>query len=252
MSPSSVVFNSSVQADSQDLDLADRVLPGFKQQSASDSEPKVASILAESESNISFASLLTPLSFTEVPGTPGILPISSVLPISHHITQLATTHANDEVPTRGTPSAIGALRLHRDSLILYATPLQNRKLNSNPPQMLCLDTIKGLEVDKFVEEREQEDVQLALAATCAQHNMCLLEHKLTSAWVKESEALGNLYQFRMQEAQCRLEDANIDVRLIRCDIFKNSVPLHNGHKRRQTSSSLHNSIIASHSASPDV
>lgn len=143
MSPSSVV-DSSVQADSQDLDLVDRVSPGSEQQSASDSEPEVASVLAES--NISVASLLTPLSFTEVPGTPGISPIPSVLPISHHIARLATTRASDEVPTRGTPSAIGALKLHRESLIPYSTPLRNRnrnrKLNSNSPQMLCSDTIK--------------------------------------------------------------------------------------------------------------
>lgn len=107
-----------------------------------------------------------------------------------------------------------------------------------------LTSVQGLEVDKFVEEREREDVQLVLVAARAQRNVCLLEHKLTSARVEESEALGNLYRFRMQEAQCRLEDANIDVGFIRHDIFKNGVPLHNGHKRRRTSSSLHDSIIA--------
>ena len=95
-----------------------------------------------------------------------------------------------------------------------------------------LTSVQGLKVDKFVEEHEWENILLVLAATCTQHNVCLLEHKLTSAWVEESEALGNLYRFRRQEAQCRLEDASIYVGFICHNIFKNGVPLHNRHKCR--------------------
>ena len=148
MSHSSAVSDSSqaVQADSQDLDLDDRVLP-LSSEPQPDSEPEVASLLTKSKKlNISVTSLLTPdLSFTtEALKTPGISLISPVLPISHHIAQLATHSASDEVPTRGTPSAIGVLKLHRESLIPYATPFRNQKLNSNPPQVLCSDvsTIK--------------------------------------------------------------------------------------------------------------
>lgn len=91
-----------------------------------------------------------------------------------------------------------------------------------------------------VDEREQEEAQLLLAVARAQRKVCNLEHQLLGARVEESESLGKLYRFRMQDAQCKVEDANLDVGMIRRDISKQGIPFNqNRHKRRRTSSSLH-------------
>lgn len=99
-------------------------------------------------------------------------------------------------------------------------------------------------MDGDAEEREHEEAQLVLAVARAQRNVYNLEHQLVSARVEESELLGNLYRFRMQDTQRRVEGANFDIGLIRRDISKSGVPLHNRHKRRRTSSSLHESFTA--------
>ena len=87
-------------------------------------------------------------------------------------------------------------------------------------------------MDGDAEEREHEEAQLVLAVVRAQRNVYNLEHQLVSARVEESELLGNLYRFRMQDTQRRVEGANFDIGLIRRDISKSGVPLHNRHKRR--------------------
>lgn len=94
------------------------------------------------------------------------------------------------------------------------------------------------------EEREQEKAQLTLAVAWAQHKVYNLKHQLIGARVEESESLGNLYWFRMQDTQCKVTDANLNIRLIHHDISKNGVPFQSRHKCCQTSSSLHETFTA--------
>ncbi|KAI6010216.1 hypothetical protein PISMIDRAFT_115222 [Pisolithus microcarpus 441] len=74
---------------------------------------------------------------------------------------------------------------------------------------------------------EWEEANFVLEAVHAQCNVFILEQQLAAVKVEETVALGNLYQFRAQEAECKLEDADIDVRHIFHDICKRSVTLHN-------------------------
>lgn len=84
-----------------------------------------------------------------------------------------------------------------------------------------------------------------LTVARAQRKVYNLEHQLMGARVEESEALGKLYQFKMQDTQRRVAEANVDIGLIRRDISKHNVPFQHGHKRCRTSSSLHESFTTS-------
>ena len=99
-------------------------------------------------------------------------------------------------------------------------------------------------MDGDAEEHEQEEAQLTLAVAQAQHKVYNLEHQLIGTQVEESESLGNLYQFRIQDMQRKVADANLDIGLIHCDISKNDVPFQSRHKCRRTSSSLHETFTA--------
>ncbi|KAI6020331.1 hypothetical protein PISMIDRAFT_45530, partial [Pisolithus microcarpus 441] len=72
---------------------------------------------------------------------------------------------------------------------------------------------------------EREEANFVLEAAHAQRNVCILEQQLAAAKVEEMVALGNLYRFRAQEAEHKLEDANIDVGRIRHDIRKSGIAL---------------------------
>jgi hypothetical protein len=100
-------------------------------------------------------------------------------------------------------------------------------------------------VDSDTEERERAEAQLMLEVARAQRKVYNLEHQLMGARVEESESLANLYRFRLQETQDKVADANVDIGMIRRDITKNNGKFHPGHKRRRTSSSLHESYTIS-------
>ncbi|KAF8545818.1 hypothetical protein OG21DRAFT_1528233 [Imleria badia] len=242
-----VATNTTAQAASNQ-DLSRQVSSISDGSESSKSEPEVASALGETK----LAMLGTPVTSSFAPGhsfpvpeTPGV-PLasnSSFLSFSGFNSQLNAS-ISDAVPARGTPSAIGALKLHRHAAISFhpaATPFRNPKS----------DITSGNEVYGEAEEREQEEAQLALAVVRAQHKVYNLKHQLIGARVEESESLGNLYQFRMQDTQRRVADANFDIGLICRDISKNGVPFQSQHKRRQTSSSLHETYIAADSGSSE-
>ncbi|KIK21888.1 hypothetical protein PISMIDRAFT_103254, partial [Pisolithus microcarpus 441] len=84
-------------------------------------------------------------------------------------------------------------------------------------------------------ELEREEANFVLEAVRAQCNVCILEQQLAAAKVDETIALGNLYWFRAQTAERKLEDANIDVGRIRHNIRKSGVVLHNPCKHRRAS-----------------
>ncbi|KAI5980697.1 hypothetical protein EDD15DRAFT_2205356 [Pisolithus albus] len=152
-------------------------------------------------------------SFANVPETPSIDSTSNGMPSVQR-------SRGDAVLPKGTPSAIGMLRL--------------RSFNSASPKITYVPAaVVDQESDDI--EREREEANFVLEAAHAQHNVCILEQQLAAAKVEEMVALGNLYRFRAQEAERRLEDANVDVGRIPHDICKNGVALRNPRKRRRAS-----------------
>ncbi|KIK20407.1 hypothetical protein PISMIDRAFT_13003 [Pisolithus microcarpus 441] len=182
--------------------------------------------------------------FASVPETPIVNstmnPPSPVQPII----------SSDAVLPRGTPSAIGALRLCRSAVYQpYSTPFRNLSINPVSPKTTYMST-EGADGEGDDIDLEREEANFVLEAACAQRNVCILEQQLAAAKVEETVALGNLYWFRAQEAERKLEDANIDVGRIRHDIRKSGVALHNSCKRRRASSA--ESTLAVHSTSPNA
>ncbi|KAI6017751.1 hypothetical protein BKA83DRAFT_4128296 [Pisolithus microcarpus] len=145
------------------------------------------------------------------------------------------TLSSNAVLPKGTPSAIGALRLCKSAVFQsYSTPFRNHNLNPVSPQINSTPT-KAVNEEGSDTELEQEEANFILEAACAQRNVCILEQQLAAAKVDEMIALGNLYRFRAQTAERKLEDANIDVGCIHHDICKSGVVLHNPHKHRRAS-----------------
>ncbi|KAF8121157.1 hypothetical protein EV363DRAFT_1458306 [Boletus edulis] len=184
---------------------------------------------------------------TPPPGVSG----SSYFPIGDLNSQCGTG-INDAVAAKGTPSAIRALKFYRLATLFYlaTTPFRHRKPDSNSPQTLHTSE-SGLDAnaDADADEREQEEAQLMLAVVQAQRKVCDLEHQLVGARVEEADLLGDLYRFRMLDAQRKVADANFDIGLIHRDISKNSVQFPSGYKRCRTSSSLHESLTIAPSGS---
>ncbi|KAI6004787.1 hypothetical protein EDD15DRAFT_2191562 [Pisolithus albus] len=158
--------------------------------------------------------------------------------------------SSNVVLPKGTPSAIGALRLCKSAVFQsYSTPFRNRNLNFFSPKTNSTPA-KAVDDEGSDIELEREEANFVLEAACAQRNVCILEQQLAAAKVDETIALGNLYRFRAQTAECKLEDANIDVGRIRHDIRKSGVVLHNPRKRRRAS--FTESTVAFHSTSPSA
>ncbi|KAI5993530.1 hypothetical protein EDD15DRAFT_2367278 [Pisolithus albus] len=158
--------------------------------------------------------------------------------------------SSNVVLPKGTPSAIGALRLRKSAVFQsYSTPFRNRNLNFVSPKTNSTPA-KVVDDEGSDIELEREEANFVLEAARAQRNVCILEQQLAAAKVDETIALGNLYRFRAQTAERKLEDANIDVGRIRHDIRKSGVVLHNPRKRRRAS--FTESTVAFHSTSPSA
>ncbi|KAI6017740.1 hypothetical protein BKA83DRAFT_19104 [Pisolithus microcarpus] len=182
--------------------------------------------------------------------------LSTTDSISNPHPPVQPTLSSNAVLPKGTPSAIGALRLCKSAVFQsYSTPFRNHNLNPVSPQINSTPTkathsnvlthhlgwrsgwLAYLQVNEEGSdtELEQEEANFILEAACAQRNVCILEQQLAAAKVDEMIALGNLYRFRAQTAERKLEDANIDVGCIHHDICKSGVVLHNPHKHRRAS-----------------
>ncbi|KAI6014868.1 hypothetical protein BKA83DRAFT_4129604 [Pisolithus microcarpus] len=190
-----------------------------------DRDPRVDQATGHSELGITVRSgalstrVASDASFASDPENP------STDSISNPHSPVQPTLSSNAVLPKGTPSAIGALRLHKSAVFQsYSTPFRNRNLNLISPQINITPT-----------KAVNEEANFILEAARAQHNMCILEQQLAAVKVDETIALGNLYRFRAQTAECKLEDANIDVGRIRHDICKSGIILHNPRKRRRAS-----------------
>ncbi|KAI6033570.1 P-loop containing nucleoside triphosphate hydrolase protein [Pisolithus microcarpus] len=111
------------------------------------------------------------------------------------------TLSSNAVLPKGTPSAIGALRLHKSAVFQsYSTPFRNHNLNLVSPQINSTPT-KVVNEEGSDTELEREEANFVLEAVHAQCNVCILEQQLAAVKVDETIALGNLYQFRAQTAE---------------------------------------------------
>ena len=118
-----VATNTTVQPTlDQDLPVSRQVSPTSDAE-LSQSEPEVVSVLEATKLaglDTPLTSSLTPGCFFPVPEMPGVLlaSSSSCLSFSSLSSQFGTS-ISDAVPVRGTPSAIGALKLHRHATISF-------------------------------------------------------------------------------------------------------------------------------------
>ncbi|KAI6013666.1 hypothetical protein BKA83DRAFT_4130310 [Pisolithus microcarpus] len=213
-----------------------------------DRDPRVDQATGRSELGIAVRSgalstrVASDASFASDPKNP------STDSISNPHSPVQPTLSSNAVLPKGTPSAIGALRLRKSAVFQsYSTPFRNRNLNLVSPQINSTPT-KAVDEEGSDTELEREEANFVLEAARAQRNVCILEQQLAAAKVDETIALGNLYRFRAQTAERKLKDANIDVGRIRHDIRKSGIVLHNPRKRRRAS--FTESTVAFHSTSP--
>ncbi|KAI6014886.1 hypothetical protein PISMIDRAFT_118941 [Pisolithus microcarpus 441] len=84
---------------------------------------------------------------------------------------------------------------------------------------------------------DQEEAQFLLEVTQAQRHVCSIEQELTRAKLRENIVLGELYKFRAEEAECRLEMAEFELGCMHNSMRNGTTALNDGpsdHKCRHT------------------
>ncbi|KAI6016316.1 hypothetical protein BKA83DRAFT_4629079 [Pisolithus microcarpus] len=114
---------------------------------------------------------------------------------------------------RGTPATIGLFRAPKllITLPLHTTPFPycNYALN-----FVVSTEDEGGQVGEEEEEEEcveRDEVKLVLKVARAQHKICCIEQQLSTARLEEIDALGNLYWFRAELAERKLQYADFDL-----------------------------------------
>ena len=75
-------------------------------------------------------------------------------------------------------------------------------------------------------EAKRVDLELLLKVMRCQHNICMLENELAHARVQENIMVGNLYRFRANEAEKRLEGTEFDLGCVCNAMCKNTSCTH--------------------------
>ncbi|KAI5999663.1 hypothetical protein EDD15DRAFT_2193695 [Pisolithus albus] len=81
------------------------------------------------------------------------------------------------------------------------------------------------EEEEEEERAERDEAKLVLEVARAQRKICRVEQQLSTARLEEIDALGNLYWFRAELAERKLQYADFDVGHVRHSIRKNGVSL---------------------------
>ncbi|KAI6014888.1 hypothetical protein BKA83DRAFT_18018 [Pisolithus microcarpus] len=144
---------------------------------------------------------------------------------------------------RGTPAAIGLFRAPKSLIMLplHTTPFPYRNYalsftvrspmhaQNVPVQAENVSTEdEGGQVGEEEEEEEcaeRDEVKLVLEVARAQRKICRVEQQLSTARLKEIDALGNLYRFRAELTERKLQYADFDLGHVRHSIQKNGVSL---------------------------
>ncbi|KAI6033738.1 hypothetical protein BKA83DRAFT_4536640 [Pisolithus microcarpus] len=146
---------------------------------------------------------------------------------------------------RGTPATIGLFRARKSlpTLPPYTSPFpyHNYALNFTvrspvPTQNMLVQTEVstedggegeqvGEEEEEDEERVERDEAKLVLEVARAQRKVCRTEQQLSIAKIEETDALGNLYWFRAEDAERKLNHAEFDLGHVRHSIQKNGVSL---------------------------
>ncbi|KAI6034746.1 hypothetical protein BKA83DRAFT_4121794 [Pisolithus microcarpus] len=144
---------------------------------------------------------------------------------------------------RGTPAAIGLFRAPKSLITLppHTTPFPYRNYalsfavrspmhaQNVPVQAENVSTEdEGGQVGEEEEEEEhaeRDEAKLVLEVARAQRKICRVEQQLSTARLEEIDALGNLYRFRAELAERKLQYADFDLGHVRHSIRKNGVSL---------------------------
>ncbi|KAI5982919.1 hypothetical protein EDD15DRAFT_2202410 [Pisolithus albus] len=165
------------------------------------------------------------------------------LPPSSSVPRIAPSNTTTSL-IRGTPAAIGLFRARKSLTTLppYSPfPYHNYALNFTvrspmPTQNVLVRTEVstedggegervGEEEEEDEERAERDEAKLVLEVARAQRKVCRAEQQLSIARIEETDALGNLYRFRAEDAERKLNHAEFDLGYVRHSIRKNGVPL---------------------------
>ncbi|KAI6022371.1 hypothetical protein BKA83DRAFT_4126071 [Pisolithus microcarpus] len=148
---------------------------------------------------------------------------------------------------RGMPAMIGLFRARKSLTTLppYTSPFpyHNYTLNFTvrspvPTQNVLVQTEVstedggegervGEEEEEDEEHMERDEAKLVLEVARVQRKVCRTEQQLSIARIEETDALGNLYRFRAEDAERKLNHAEFDLRHFCHSIWKNGVSLCN-------------------------
>ncbi|KAI6014231.1 hypothetical protein BKA83DRAFT_4499420 [Pisolithus microcarpus] len=158
---------------------------------------------------------------------------------------------------RGTPAAIGLFRAPKLLIMLppHTTPFPYR----NYALSFTVSTEdEGGQVGEEEEEEEcaeRDEAKLVLEVARAQCKICHIEQQLSTARLEEIDALGNLYQFRAELTERKLQYADFDLGHVRHSIQKNGVSLcdlPSTRKRRQMSDNGVTGMVTLHISKLDI
>ncbi|KIK14015.1 hypothetical protein PISMIDRAFT_17581 [Pisolithus microcarpus 441] len=170
-----------------------------------------------------------------VPETPdaNISYSQQILPVlpSSSVPQIVPSNTSTSL-IQGTPAAIGLFRARKSLTMLppYTSPFpyHNYTLNFTvrspvPTQNMLVQTEKvstedggeGERVGEAEEEDEErverDEAKLVLEVARVQRKVCRAKQQLSIARIKETNALGNLYRFRAEDAERKLNHAEFDL-----------------------------------------
>ncbi|KAI6013391.1 hypothetical protein PISMIDRAFT_9504 [Pisolithus microcarpus 441] len=128
---------------------------------------------------------------------------------------------------QGTPAMIGLFRAPKLLIMLppHTTPFpyHNYALSFT---VSTEDEGGQVEEEEEEEERaERDEAKLVLEVARAQRKICHVEQQLSTARLEDIDALGNLYQFRAELAERKLQYADFNLGHVHHSIRKNGVSL---------------------------
>ncbi|KAF8419508.1 hypothetical protein L210DRAFT_3510735 [Boletus edulis BED1] len=194
------------------------------------------------------------LSTATIPGTPGAdSPNSTSLGTTMSVPR-SLVHQDSVLSSsnleRGTPLAIGAFKVQKLSSHTshVATPLRaasKLSVSFTPSSPLMssqrrdyMEARENVTSSDGKDDSEREEAHLLLSVARAQRQLRQLEQDVIHAQLTENIALGELYQFRADQAQKNLDTTEYDLGCLRNTIRKNGIvlaDLPSAHKRRRAS-----------------
>ncbi|KAH7909990.1 hypothetical protein BJ138DRAFT_1153966 [Hygrophoropsis aurantiaca] len=161
--------------------------------------------------------------------------------ITSHINRLV--RQSPKFPMVGTPLAVGAIRgrkslSDRSYAIPVSSPLQSiANLTASSRKTVQSAFTLGEKTnarasDVEVAEFEKRELELLLEVTRCQRNIRSLENELADARLRENTAVGDLYKFRAEVAERKLEGAEFDLGRVRNTMRQNEVGRHVPKRRR--------------------